>query len=81
MTNGLLQRPRGLVACTDCPHPSATHDPGGDRPCRVALCGCRGYASVEAPPETPSDGPNGVFLIIPDGYTMTITLTPVGGDA
>lgn len=72
---------RGLVTCQNCPHPSATHEPGGDRACRISDCGCRGFYSLEIrnDEEVAAEETQGksVLLIIPDGFEMTVTLRPV----
>lgn len=72
---------RGLVTCQNCPHPSATHEPGGDRACRISDCGCRGFYSLEIRNDealAEEAAGKSVVLVIPDGYEMTVTLTPIG---
>ena len=72
------KRHPALVVCDQCPHPRAAHAPINEQPCRIAGCGCLGFASGE--PVATDDEPRGVFLVIPEGYVLTVTLTPVGDD-
>lgn len=66
----------GLVACTRCVHRRGLHKGGGR--CGVAGCGCETFvgtiATLEEPTETSGKG---VWIAVPDGYVVTIVLTPV----
>lgn len=73
----MAERP-GLRNCIACLHPSAAHEPGGERPCRVNDCGCQGFAPERADTSERTAEPEGrvVMLTIPDGYEMTVTFRP-----
>lgn len=75
----MADRP-GLRNCIACPHPSAAHEPGDVRPCRINDCGCQGFTPAEVDTGEATAEPEGrvVMLTIPDGYEMTVTLRPVG---
>jgi hypothetical protein len=65
-----------LAACQLCPHPRAAHAPTDDATCRISSCPCLGFVSGDLPTDDPEE-PRSVFLIIPEGYAMTVTLSPI----
>lgn len=78
-----MAQSRGLIACQTCSHPSAVHEPVDERPCRINPCGCPGFYSPEVridediAAQEQAKAERGVFLVIPNGYEMTVTLRPL----
>lgn len=58
--------------CGGCPHVEGLHLAAGA--CRINGCPCREFID----PAKRSAGPREVVLTIPEGYMLTIQLTPLG---
>ena len=58
--------------CQTCEHAGAVHNTAG---CRVTGCECKGL--VEPPePDVPKPTHRRVCVDVPDGYSVTFTVTP-----
>lgn len=58
-----------MCARPECGHPRAIH--AGDA-CRINGCACTGFADGKKPPT----GPRRIAVDVPDGYMVTINLSP-----
>jgi hypothetical protein len=58
-----------MCARPDCGHPRAIHVGSG---CRIGGCPCTGFDDGKKQPA----GPRRVAIDVPDGYMLSITLTP-----
>lgn len=59
-----------MCARPDCGHPRAIH---AGEACRIGGCSCTGFD--DGKPKRPA-GPRRVSIDVPDGYELTIILTP-----
>lgn len=64
-----------LVPCADCSHRRGLHKGGGK--CGQPACSCPAFhAVVEAPADEELRG-KVIQIAVPEGYAVTVTLTPV----